>query len=172
MAKDNKGNCKCSKELLNLGYNHENPYLITKNAKPKEKPQTYRSKPSSVIGDVRAFLPMIAKANVIMQEELKTDPNKFDIEAEEDGEGPLIQMDMAMVLQEGSDSSDGSDSSSDDDDSDSENCFGEVTEDNFRVGKKTTPTKCLIQEVSPNVTEKSEVILEENDKVTDCGENT
>lgn len=144
-----------SKALIDIGNSHDNPLLLKKTT--KERPQTYQLKPSSVLNDVRAFLPKIAKANQVMNEQLKTDPNKFDIEAEENGDGPVIEMNMSLVLQEGVDSSEESDSS-DDTNSDSDQCFGEVTEENFRITKKNASNKCLIQEVT--------------DEKLDCDEKT
>jgi hypothetical protein len=71
---------------------------------------------------------------------------------------------MALVLQAGSDSSAESDSS-DNADSDSDQCVGEVTEENFRIAKKNTSNKCLIEEVTSTATER-------NDEKSGCDEKT
>ncbi|KAL3852104.1 hypothetical protein ACJMK2_015790 [Sinanodonta woodiana] len=136
-----------------FGSNTENMLLLNKRCKNAlvtagQPLRTFRASPSSVLTQVKQFLPKMDTANRDLEEILKTQPaSSIDIENVEDCKGPIIEMNVALVesnLSETSDSSETETSSSEDSCDDS--ILGEVTPDNLKLRKRTKrPTIECIQ---------------------------
>ncbi|KAM6895254.1 NOP protein chaperone 1 [Xenentodon cancila] len=104
--------------------------------------QTERLPRSSVIDKLQDFLPQMAEANEKLKQQIEeAAAGCFDIENVEEAER-VIEMDVALVELDGSDSS----SEDDDDTSDSEDDDGEITEQNLQLpGDKDKRKKVGIQ---------------------------
>lgn len=140
-----------SGELLDVGPSHGGLYnklLINSkhNKKTDSCPPIVRMPRSSILDRVQNFLPQMAQANDVLNREIQSCPDgKFDIENVE-GEENIIEMNVALVELDSSDSSENeSDSSEESSDSDS---GGEVTACNIRLRQKGKKGK--IEELSPN----------------------
>ncbi|XP_057380455.1 NOP protein chaperone 1-like [Daphnia carinata] len=69
---------------------------------------TFKIAPSSSLQKVKEFLPHLRSANIKMQEELKSDPNKqtkYDIQNLDEESGRIIEMDLALYEDTDSDCS-------------------------------------------------------------------
>ncbi|XP_045164652.2 NOP protein chaperone 1-like [Mercenaria mercenaria] len=96
---------------------------------------------SSVLSQVRDFLPKLATANEDLQRRLEADPDySADIEQLDDAEAPHIEMNLALMEAEYSSDDDSvdSDTSSDDssDDNNDDSMCGEVNENNIKMPKE------------------------------------
>ncbi|XP_073473961.1 NOP protein chaperone 1-like [Aquarana catesbeiana] len=95
---------------------------------------------SSILDRVQSFLPQMASANEKLSKKIGTCPaGTYDIENVEDQE-KIIEMDVALVELNSSDSSEEEDSSSYES-SDSEPEDEEITENNIRLGQKRKKAK-------------------------------
>ncbi|XP_013419554.1 uncharacterized protein LOC106180183 [Lingula anatina] len=145
--------CSTSKDLLHIGGSNPDFLVISKkSAQPvKNGLKTYRTEPSSVLSRVKSFLPKMEEAQLQIQEILKSNPEKLDIEHIDDAEAQVIEMNLALVEQEES-----SDTSSDeneaetvsDSDTDIEFPCSSVTEKNIKLSKnRRRGNRCKIEEV-------------------------
>ncbi|KAK3600639.1 hypothetical protein CHS0354_031551 [Potamilus streckersoni] len=112
--------------------------------------RTFRASPSSVLTQVKQFLPKMDTANRDLEEILKTQPaSSVDIENLEDCKGPIIEMNVALVepdLSETSDSSETDLETSSSEGSCEDSILGEVTPENLKLRKRTKrPTIVCIQ---------------------------
>ncbi|XP_038068873.1 uncharacterized protein LOC119738190 [Patiria miniata] len=140
-----------SKDLLDVGKaGHDDPLLIR-----KKKP--YRMPPSSVLGQVKSFLPKMQEANSQLEERLKTAaPEDLDIENITDCENEVIEMNLAVFAEDDNSSSD--DDDNDDYDSDIQDgssdealpSCGEVTAANIKLPNNTScrPKRTIIEDLS------------------------
>lgn len=100
--------------------------------------KTFKLPPSSILSQVKSFLPQMKMAN----QELQNKPaEEIDIEHVSEDQDRFIEMNIAVVEQS-SDFSDDNDSEhcsdSDSDNSDTDECLmGKVTENNLRINKRT-----------------------------------
>ncbi|XP_075712764.1 NOP protein chaperone 1 isoform X2 [Rhinoderma darwinii] len=140
-----------SGELLDVGSSVGGLYSkLLINSKENKKsgscPTITRMPRSSLLNRVQNFLPQMAQANDVLNREIQScSDGKFDIENIE-GEENIIEMNVALVELNSSDSSEEeSDSSDGSSDSDSE---GEVTTQNIRLREKGKKGK--IEELAPN----------------------
>ncbi|XP_046340059.1 uncharacterized protein LOC124121121 [Haliotis rufescens] len=119
--------------------------------------QTFRLPPSSVLSQVKSFLPQLESSNLALAHRLQAgQSSEVNIETVEPGPGPLIEMNLALVeIDSDSDASDDSGISASDSDSGSDSdvvmedsCVGPVTESNIRLTKlKDKKSKVPIIEV-------------------------
>ncbi|XP_071810091.1 NOP protein chaperone 1-like [Asterias amurensis] len=133
-----------STDLLDVGKAKNDPLLIT-----KKKP--YRMPPSSVLSQVKSFLPMMQEANSKLEERLRTTPAEdLDIENIQDCEQEIIEMNLSVFAQDDSSSEDDGSLLDDTSDEDEDNvAFGEVTAANIRLPSQTgTPKRTMIQDLS------------------------
>lgn len=97
----------------------------TKNQGPCK---TFKPNPSSVLSDVKNFLPKLAMSNQILKETVDSGQGEsVNIEHIEDTDNRIIQIDLALVEQ---------DSDSEDSDSSEESIQGEITEENIKIEPK------------------------------------
>ncbi|XP_052780408.1 NOP protein chaperone 1-like [Mya arenaria] len=133
-----ESNQQVSKDLLQITPVPENSsLLINKNIhKLEDLRKNFKAAPSSVLGQVRNFLPKLATANQELEERMKADPNFTpDIEQLDDEEDQHIEMDLALVEQAFSEDSSSDSESSEDgsEDSDKDIRIGPVTVHNIRL---------------------------------------
>lgn len=120
--------------------NHLESILDLKKKKKPDKTEmkTFKLPPSSILSQVKSFLPQMKMAN----QELQNKPaEEIDIEHVSEDQDRFIEMNIAVVEQR-SDFSDDNDSEhcsdSDSDNSDTDECLiGKVTENNLRINKRT-----------------------------------
>ncbi|XP_064399658.1 uncharacterized protein LOC135346089 [Halichondria panicea] len=109
-----------SKELLQPpngpGVSFLRKELCLPNGVSQKPLQTFKVDRSSILSQVKAFLPRLEKADRELQERLQGEGEGLDIEGVEEGE-PCIEMDLAVVPLPHSDSEIESDLSDSDDDS-------------------------------------------------------
>ncbi|XP_069141557.1 NOP protein chaperone 1-like [Argopecten irradians] len=123
-----------SKDLLNISGNNgiAGKLLVNKKVKASELDgprKTFRPPPSSILSDVKSFLPKLAKANEDLSTLLtKVPASMVDIESVSEDTQNVIEMNISLVPDLGSESED-----SDSDASDI--AFGEVTEENIKISK-------------------------------------
>ncbi|XP_078677307.1 uncharacterized protein LOC144913976 [Branchiostoma floridae x Branchiostoma belcheri] len=147
-----------STELLQIGTgSHPSSLLLQKKSSQKVggSLETFRPQPSAVLSSVKRFLPQLSAAN---KQLLTAAPGQLDIQNVEDCEGPVIEMDLALIATGEDSSSSSSESSSEEEeeeeeeeaggligDSQSDNrntgLMGEVTEQNLRLGKDSRGRK-------------------------------
>ncbi|KAK2143912.1 hypothetical protein LSH36_800g01109 [Paralvinella palmiformis] len=102
-------------------------YLNNNNSSPQKI--TYRPQPSSVLQRARSFLPQIAKANEDLKKKIAvSSPDVVDIESVDESGGPHIEMNIAILEREDSDSSSSTDLS-DTESSNEENQCGSDSND-------------------------------------------
>ncbi|CAH1785050.1 unnamed protein product [Owenia fusiformis] len=138
-----------SKELLDVGATEELSCLVIKKKKenevtPLSERKTFRMENSSVLGQVRSFLPKIAAANDVLQMRINNrEIEGFSIEepVPDDKEGQFIEMKLSMVEQ-------GSDEQDSDSDTDDSINMEEITEHNMKIHK--TNNKAKIEELQSN----------------------
>ncbi|KAK7102318.1 hypothetical protein V1264_020554 [Littorina saxatilis] len=125
--------------------------------------KTFRPPPSSVLGKVQAFLPQLASANEVL---LSMPPSEVDIEnVDPEHDGPLIEMNFALMPQLSSDD----DESSEEDDSEDEDTDGDdKTEENLcgpsnsSQGEMATKKKvCVIDKDSEENAHAENVVMEQ-----------
>ncbi|XP_033746808.1 uncharacterized protein C12orf45 homolog [Pecten maximus] len=128
-----------SKDLLNITGHHgiTDQLLVNKKCKASRSAgprKTFRPPPSSILSDVKSFLPKIAKANEDLSSLLTRVPaSMVDIESVSEDTQNVIEMNISLVPN--------LESESDDCDSDSSDvAFGEVTEENLKIVK----TNCKV----------------------------
>ncbi|XP_077328198.1 NOP protein chaperone 1 isoform X2 [Lithobates pipiens] len=103
---------------------------------------------SQVLDRVQSFLPQMASANEKLSKEIETCPaGAYDIENVEDQE-KIIEMDVALVELNSSDSSEEEEDSSSDESSDSDPEDEEITENNIRLGQKRKKAKIEVLDSS------------------------
>lgn len=96
---------------------------------------------SSILDRVQSFLPQMASANEKLSKEIGTCPaGTYDIENVEDHE-KIIEMDVALVELNSSDSSEEEEDGSSDESSDSDPEDEEITENNIRLSQKRKKAK-------------------------------
>ncbi|XP_056430482.1 NOP protein chaperone 1 [Hyla sarda] len=149
-AADQKKEPVRSGELLDVGSSGGlyNKLLVNskQNKKPSSCPPIVRLPRSSILDRVQNFLPQMAQANEDLNREIQASSDgKFDIENVE-GEENIIEMNVALVELNSSDSSEEDSDSSDN--SSSSDSDGEVTEQNIRLRQKGKKGK--IEELTPN----------------------
>ncbi|KAI8511160.1 hypothetical protein Bbelb_102600 [Branchiostoma belcheri] len=118
-----------STELLQIGTgSHPSSLLLQKKSSPKVggSLETFRPQPSAVLSSVKRFLPQLSAAN---EQLLTAAPGQLDIQNVEDCEGPVIEMDLALIA---TDSQSGNRNTG---------LMGEVTEQNLRLGKDSRGRK-------------------------------
>lgn len=116
--------------------------------KSKEDFKTFKPSPSSILGQVRNFLPQIDKANKDLEKKVQSGlAADIDIENTDDCEGPVIELNLALFDQNNCSIDDYSSDSSSDSDSNSEagGC-SEVTETELDL-KNSSLTKNLVEEL-------------------------
>ncbi|XP_062851133.1 uncharacterized protein C12orf45 homolog [Trichomycterus rosablanca] len=117
---EKQNNKKSSRDLLlcgNEGGIHDK--LLLKSKKPSSL-QTEKIPRCSVLDRLQSFLPQMALANETLKQQMENAPAEhFDIESVKDLKS-VIEMDVALVELEGSDSSEEEDSSEDSSSSDEE----------------------------------------------------
>ncbi|XP_041379668.1 uncharacterized protein C12orf45 homolog [Gigantopelta aegis] len=125
-------------------------------------PQTFRVPRSSVLGQVKNFLPQMEAANQSLNELVKTVPrDQLDIENVDGCSGPIIEMNLALIETNDSCSDeDFSDSSSDSDSDDSddllcEKIYSHVTEDSIKLNTNLPKRKPHIVELGKSNSESS-----------------
>ncbi|XP_068757326.1 NOP protein chaperone 1-like [Montipora capricornis] len=133
-----------SDELLHLPFKSENSkFIITNGSKLRsiESSKTFKVEPSSVLSQVKDFLPKMRQAEEALEKDLHMKSTAdLDIEDVEDGV-PYIEMNLALVEAEGYSTGDslGESGDSECDDADEvqtqEIDFGHVTEKNFVISK-------------------------------------
>ncbi|XP_040200173.1 uncharacterized protein C12orf45 homolog [Rana temporaria] len=102
---------------------------------------------SSILDRVQSFLPQLASANEKLSKEIGTCPaGTYDIENVEDQE-KIIEMDVALVELNSSDSSEEEEDSSDEG-SDSDPEDEEITENNIRLSQKRKQAKIEVLDSS------------------------
>uniref|UniRef100_A0A3P8UC59 NOP protein chaperone 1 n=1 Tax=Amphiprion percula TaxID=161767 RepID=A0A3P8UC59_AMPPE len=99
--------------------------------------QTERVPRSSVLDRLQSFLPQMAEANEKLRQQMEEAPaGHFDIESVEEAE-KVIEMDVALVELDGSDSDEETSDSEEESDSEDDDC--EITEENLKLpGNKKT----------------------------------
>eukprot|EP00058_Branchiostoma_floridae_P021181 XP_002606671.1 hypothetical protein BRAFLDRAFT_72560 [Branchiostoma floridae] len=133
--------------------------LGQKKSSPRGSLETFRPQPSAVLSSVKRFLPQLSAANQQLQ---MAAPGQLDIQNLEDCDGPVIEMDLALIPT-CEDSSSSSDSSSEEEDEDEEDAggvdgadqsedrdsglMGEVTEHSLRLAKDSRRKKPKIEEL-------------------------
>ncbi|XP_019626025.1 PREDICTED: uncharacterized protein LOC109471176 [Branchiostoma belcheri] len=145
-----------STELLQIGTGSHPSSLLLQKKSPKVPGslETFRPQPSAVLSSVKRFLPQLSAAN---EQLLTAAPGQLDIQNVEDCEGPVIEMDLALIATgEDSSSSSSSESSSEEEEEEEEEAgglngdsqsdkntglMGEVTEQNMRLGKDSRVRK-------------------------------
>ncbi|XP_069829810.1 NOP protein chaperone 1 [Dendropsophus ebraccatus] len=145
-AKEQRAEPVRSGELLDVGPSAGLYNKLLINSKHNKKTSScspiVRMPRSSILDRVQNFLPQMAQANEDLSREIQSSSDgKFDIE-NVDGEENIIEMNVALVEL---DSSDSNEDDSDSSDSDSEE---EVTEHNIRLRQKGKKGK--IEELAPN----------------------
>ncbi|KAJ8373658.1 hypothetical protein SKAU_G00042380 [Synaphobranchus kaupii] len=133
MEREHEQKKSTSQDLLSCGSGeglHEKLLLKSKVSKTGDSIQTTKVPRSSVLDRLQSFLPQMAQANQKLMEELESAPaGRFDIECVSEAE-KVIEMDVALVELQDSDTDEdtSSDSSSSDSDPD-----GEVTEATLKL---------------------------------------
>ncbi|XP_061195352.1 uncharacterized protein LOC133203599 [Saccostrea echinata] len=126
-------------EIRDNGSHLANIFDLKKKKTPeKTEKKTFRLPPSSILSQVRDFLPQMEMANKALQDK---STEELDIEQVSDDQGQFIEMNIAVVEQNGDISEDSDSEHCSDSDcdinSDSDECLmGTVTENNLRVNKK------------------------------------
>ncbi|OWF35300.1 uncharacterized protein C12orf45 homolog [Mizuhopecten yessoensis] len=139
-----------SKDLLNIngGNGITDQLLVNKKCKAAKLAgprKTFRPPPSSVLSDVKSFLPKIAKANEDLTSLLTRVPaSMVDIESVSEDTEKVIEMNISLVPDMGSES----DSECDLNSSDIE--IGEVTEENFKTARTNRQVQNGIVELEPS----------------------
>ncbi|XP_053506877.1 uncharacterized protein C12orf45 homolog [Ictalurus furcatus] len=100
-----------SRDLLDCGNGHGIPEKLLLKSKCASSLRTEKVLRSSVLDRVQGFLPHMARANETLRQQMETLPaGHFDIESVEEAER-VIEMDVAVVELEDSDSSEEEESS-------------------------------------------------------------
>ncbi|KAH3820301.1 NOP protein chaperone 1-like [Dreissena polymorpha] len=139
-----------STDLLSVQPNIKNAQLLV-NKKLNtldDLRQNFKNMPcsTSVLSQVKQFLPQIATANDELERKLKSDPSfSADIEAIDDDSQPHIEMNIALIDQQYSEDSDLDSELSD---SDIAMGCGPVTEDNIKLPiRKIGHGKQLVEQI-------------------------
>ncbi|XP_067684120.1 NOP protein chaperone 1-like [Haliotis asinina] len=136
---------------------------------PEQGKQTFRVPPSSVLSQVKSFLPQLESSNLALAHRLEAgESSKVNIESVDPGSGPVIEMNLGLVeIDSDSDSDDSGISDSESESgSDSvivldDSCMGPVTESNIRLSKpKDSKSKGAIIEVLSSSDEASSSICQ------------
>nr|XP_004650625.2 NOP protein chaperone 1 [Jaculus jaculus] len=131
-----------SKELLSVGSEGRgglwDKLLINSKPDPKKTStlQTFRIQRSPLLDQVQTFLPQMAEANEKLRREMAiAPPDSFNIENTDGNPGKVIQMDVALIEMNQSDSKeeDSSTESSQDSSEDSSDSDDEVTIENIKL---------------------------------------
>lgn len=143
--------------------NHLESVLDLKKKPDKREMKTFKLPPSSILSQVKSFLPQMKMAN----QELQNRPaEEIDIEHVSEDQDRVIEMNIAVVEQSSDFSKDNDSehsSDSDSDNSDADECLmGKVTENNLRINKRTKH--------KPDIVELSNK-LEHSSKVEICDLN-
>ncbi|XP_078595042.1 uncharacterized protein LOC144872598 [Branchiostoma floridae x Branchiostoma japonicum] len=150
-----------SSELLQIGTDPcPSSLLLQKSSsRPRGPLETFRPQPSAVLNSVKRFLPQLSAANEQLQ---MAAPGQLDIQNLEDCEGPVIEMDLALIPTCEDSSSSSSDSSSEDEEDEEDaggangadqsedrdaGMMGEVTEHNLRLAKNSRRKNPKIEEL-------------------------
>ncbi|KAK2187171.1 hypothetical protein NP493_173g04000 [Ridgeia piscesae] len=117
--------------------------VVGRKKKMPESLKTFQVPPSSVLQQARHFLPQLASANAALEERLRTIPaTQLDIENIDDCHGDIIEMNLALVQNEDSDSCDSSGAEDSEDDDDDQPVFPDhLTPDNINIKKPVPRTK-------------------------------
>ncbi|XP_035677284.1 uncharacterized protein LOC118416302 [Branchiostoma floridae] len=134
--------------------------LQKSSSRPRGPLETFRPQPSAVLNSVKRFLPQLSAANQQLQ---MAAPGQLDIQNLEDCDGPVIEMDLALIPTCEDSSSSSSDSSSEEEDDEEQDAgkvdgadqsedrdtamMGEVTEHNLRLAKDSRRKKPKIEEL-------------------------
>ncbi|KAM4569659.1 NOP protein chaperone 1 [Odontesthes bonariensis] len=131
-----------SQALLSCGSGGDLSEKLLLKPKAGRSLQTERVPRSSVLERLQNFLPQMAEANEKLKQQIDEAPaGRFDIECVEEAER-VIEMDVALVELDGSDSS----SEDDEETSDSETDNSGVTEETLKLpGRKGKTKKANIQ---------------------------
>ncbi|CAH1266397.1 C12orf45 [Branchiostoma lanceolatum] len=146
-----------SSELLQIGTEScPSSLLLQKKSSTRTRGslETFRPPPSAVLSSVKRFLPQLSAANEQLQ---MAAPGQLDIQNVEHCDGPVIEMDLALIPTCEDSSSSSSESSSEDEeeemdaaglhgddqseDRDAATLMGEVTEQNLRLAKESRAQK-------------------------------
>ncbi|XP_072257281.1 NOP protein chaperone 1 [Pyxicephalus adspersus] len=142
MEEDRTVNPVRSAELVDVGSSEGLYNKLLINSKQKKNGLSspiVRMPRSSILDRVQSFLPQMASANEKLSQEMKDCPaGTYDIENVEDQE-KIIEMDVALVELNSSDSSEEEEESNSDESSDSD--AQEVTEHNIKLSKKKKKAK-------------------------------
>ncbi|KAK6180856.1 hypothetical protein SNE40_008832 [Patella caerulea] len=117
-SEDPNGKTTTSKHLLYSEKFEKEPVKILKTDSTNSSRKTFKPPPSSVLSQVKNFLPKMIEANVELQQRLQNEPEELDIENVNE-EDCHIEMNLALVENDESDDSE-LDASDSDLDSDSE----------------------------------------------------
>ncbi|XP_060062963.1 NOP protein chaperone 1-like [Ylistrum balloti] len=140
-----------SKDLLNISEDDgiADRLLVNKRSKASKLAgprKTFKPPASSVLSEVKSFLPKMAKANEDLTALLtKVPASMVDIENVSDDTPNVIEMNISLVPDMGSDSN-----NSDCDSESSDIDFGEVTEENFKIVKTNGQVRNGIVELNPS----------------------
>nr|XP_028602505.1 uncharacterized protein C12orf45 homolog [Podarcis muralis] len=129
-----------SRELLSAGSGggiHETLLLNSKHAKKKAMGlQTVRLPRSNLLDRVQNFLPQMANANDELRREMESTPvQEFDIEHVDASVENVIEMNVALVELNSSDTEEEDSGSEDDSESEDSSVCEEVTVDNIKFPK-------------------------------------
>lgn len=122
--------------------------VLSKQDTETDPKKTFRFNESSVLTKVKQFLPEMAEENAKLQAVLDSNPEKLNIENTDDYDGPIIEMDLALMA-----TNDYSSSSIEDTDADSESSStcptDHLHEMNIKMPNKhkNTKAKCVIEEL-------------------------
>ncbi|XP_053110064.1 NOP protein chaperone 1 [Hemicordylus capensis] len=141
MALKGDGACSVgSRDLLSVGVGggfHETLLLNSKHAKKAAmRLQTVKVPRSNLLDRVQNFLPQMANANNELRREMESAPvQEFDIEHVDASTENVIEMNVALVELNGSDTEEEDAVSEDDSECEDSSACEEVTEDNIRLPK-------------------------------------
>ncbi|XP_046452654.1 NOP protein chaperone 1-like [Daphnia pulex] len=118
---------------------------------------TFKIQPSLSLQRVKEFLPQIMKANVKVQEEILSDPNKktiYDIQNIDGASGPVIEMDVALYEDTDSDCSVPSTNLG------TETNHGPIDENNIKFPGSSVKSNLVEVIEKDYVEQKSEIVLD------------
>ncbi|XP_061438763.1 NOP protein chaperone 1 isoform X2 [Rhineura floridana] len=123
--------------MLDFASIHETLLLSSKHAKKKATSlQTVRLPRSNLLDQVQNFLPQMANANDKLRREMERTPvQEFDIEHVDASVENFIEMNVALVELNGSDTEEEDSASEDDSECEDSSICEEVTVDNIKLPK-------------------------------------